>query len=300
MRLTISTSRDEDHRAAAAHPPADDSRTGPSPLAGLFVPLDHLLCAGGDARLLVDRASGVTQYGCRPAPDERTLSFSSSTATTISRRAFDRLGTARDTLMQSAIVDGIEAAFDARVECMREELKAALGLRAAEVVFSPSGTDSQLHALFLTRPLLGGAVTTIVVAADQTGSGTAFTSRGRHFSPTTANGHQVRKGEPIAGMAEIAGSVALSLLDAAGNFRLQTESDAQVLAAVDAAIRGGSNVLLRSWTRRNSAGAPPATNVSTRLRRAGPAGFRSWWMPARCASVAAACRSMWIAVIWCC
>jgi hypothetical protein len=245
MRLTISTSHEKDRRAAAARPLADDSRPDHSPLAELFAPLDHLLRGGGDARLLVDPASGVTQYGCWPAPDERTLSFSSSTATTISQRAYDRLGAARDALMRSVIADGLEAAFDARVEGMREELKAALGLRATDVVFSPSGTDSQLHALFLARSLLGGALTTIVVAADQTGSGTAFTSRGRHFSPTTANGHPVRKGEPIAGMAEIAGSVALPLLDATGHFRLTTESDGQVLGAVDAAIKTGSNVLLQ-------------------------------------------------------
>jgi hypothetical protein len=245
MRLTISTSRDEERRDAAARLPADAGRAGHSPLAELFAPLDHLLRGGGDARLLVDPASGVTQYGCRAAPDTRTLTFSSSTATTISQRAYDRLAVARDTLMQSAIADGIEAAFDARVDGMREELKASLGLRAADVVFSPSGTDSQLHALFLSRALLGGALTTIVVAADQTGSGTAFTSRGCHFSPTTANGHQVRKGEPIAGMPEIAGSVALPLLDATGHFRLPAESDVQVLGAVDAAIKGGSNVLLQ-------------------------------------------------------
>ena len=67
--------------------------------------------------------------------------------------------------------------------------------------FPPSGTDAQLQALFLTRALLGPALTTIVVAADQTGSGTAHTARGHHFSAATANGHRVRKGEPIAGLA---------------------------------------------------------------------------------------------------
>jgi len=41
------------------------------------------------------------------------------------------------------------------------------------VVFSPSGTDSQLQALLLVRAMLGPVLTTIIVAADQTGSGTA-------------------------------------------------------------------------------------------------------------------------------
>ena len=86
---------------------------------------------------------------------------------------------------------------------MRDELKACLGLSRtkADVVFSPSGTDSQLQALFLARALLGPALTTVVVAADQTGSGTVNTARGCHFSAATANGSQVRKGEPIAGLA---------------------------------------------------------------------------------------------------
>ena len=78
-----------------------------------------------------------------------------------------------------------------------------LGLKPAlaDVVFSPSGTDSQLQALFLARALLGPELVTVVVAADQTGSGTVNTARGCHFSAATANGGQVQKGEPIAGLA---------------------------------------------------------------------------------------------------
>ncbi len=149
--------------------------------------------------------------------------------------------------MQSAIAVGIEAAFDARVEAMRVELKACLGLSRskADVVFSPSGTDSQLQALFLTRARLGPAVTTIIVAADQTGSGTINTARGCHFSAATANGSRVRKGEPIAGLAPSVSSIALRLFDEAGDIRPQAASDAMVLDAVESAIANGSHVLLQ-------------------------------------------------------
>ena len=218
-----------------------------STMAELFAPLDRLLSGGGDPRLTINPASGLNEYGCQPFPCPDTLSFSSSTATSISERAYDRVREARDSLMQSAIVVGIDAAFDARVEAMRDELKACLGLSRtrADVVFSPSGTDAQLQALFLTRARLGPAVTTVIVAADQTGSGTINTARGCHFSAATANGGRVRKGEPIAGLAPFVNSVALRLFDEAGDIRPQAASDSMVLGAVENAIANGSHVLLQ-------------------------------------------------------
>src|SRR3984957_10455719 len=224
----------------------DHSRSA-SAMAELFAPFDRLLSGGGDPRLTINPASGLNEYGCQPFPCPDTLSFSSSTATSISERAYDRAREARDSLMQSAIAIGIDAAFDARVEAMRDELKACLGLSRtrADVVFSPSGTDAQLQALFLTRSRLGPAVTTVIVAADQTGSGTINTARGCHFSAATANGSRVRKGEPIAGLAPFVNSIALRLFDEAGDIRPQAASDSMVLDAVESAIANGSHVLLQ-------------------------------------------------------
>jgi hypothetical protein len=226
--------------------PRDQSRSA-SAMAELFAPVDRLLSGGGDPRLTINPATGLNEYGCQPFPSPDTLTFSSSTATSISQRAYDRAREARDALMQSAIDVGIEAAFDARVEAMRDELKGYLGLARtkADVVFSPSGTDAQLQALFLTRARLGPAVTTVIVAADQTGSGTVNTSRGCHFSAATANGSRVRKGEPIAGLAPFVNSVALRLFDQAGDIRPPAASDAMVLRAVEDAIANGSHVLLQ-------------------------------------------------------
>jgi hypothetical protein len=216
-------------------------------MAGLFAPLEMLLSGGGDPRLTINPASGFNEYGCQPFPCPDTLSFSSSTATSISQRAWDRAQKSREALMQSAIAVGIEEAFDARVEAMRDELRATLGLpRAmADVVFSPSGTDSQLQALFLAKSLLGSELTTVVVAADQTGSGTAHTSRGCHFSAATANGSRVQKGEPIEGLVGPVKSIALPLFDVAGQVRPHAASDAMVFDAVGRAIAGGSRVLLQ-------------------------------------------------------
>ncbi len=219
-----------------------------SAMAELFVPLDRLLAAGGDSRLTVSAATGLNEYGCQPTPCTDRLSFSSSTATSISERAYERAQAAREDLMRSAIDIGIEAAFDERVEEMRNELRTHFGLppALADVVFSPSGTDSQLQALFLARKLLGPELVTVVVAADQTGSGTVNTARGCHFSAATANGGQVRKGEPIAGLAQAVTSVALPLFDEAGEARCHAASDLKVFEAVECAVNAGSKVLLQA------------------------------------------------------
>ena len=206
-------------------------------LRDLFAPLDHLLAGGGDPRLTLDSVSGVNEYGCGPVPSPETWNFASSTASSISARAYGRAERAREELMGTAITAGVEEAFDARIEQMREELSAHLELSAAEVdvVFSPSGTDSQLHALFLARSLLGSKLTTIVVGSDQTGSGTLYTARGRHFAALTAGGRPVRKDTPIAGLS--GESVALPLIDGAG--------DVAVLDAIEMAVGNGARVLLQ-------------------------------------------------------
>jgi hypothetical protein len=218
-----------------------------SALAELFAPLERLLAGGGDPRLTINPASGLNEYGCRPHPCPDMLSFSSSTASSVSQRAYDRAQDARDALMRSAIAIGMEAAFNARIQTMRDELRACLGVSpgSAEVVFSPSGTDSQLQALFIARALLGPAITTVVVAADQTGSGTVHTARGCHFSAFTANGSRVRKGEPIVGLAQSVDSIALRLFDEGGQARPQIASDSLVLDAVERSIASGSKVLLQ-------------------------------------------------------
>jgi hypothetical protein len=216
-------------------------------LGGLFAPLHTLLLGGGDPRLAVDPASGFNAYGCLGLPPDAAAGFSSCTATPISQRAFERTGRAWEALLQSAIADGLEPAFDTRMEAMREELKAVLGLQqsGAAVVFSASGTDSQLQALFLTRALLGSTLTTIIVAADQTGSGTAFTARGLHFADGTSNGIEVRKGKPICGRTGAVSSISLPLRDETGDLRSRAACDELVTNAVERVIATGGNVLLQ-------------------------------------------------------
>jgi hypothetical protein len=97
----------------AAEPPVSQPRPrSVSAMTELFVPLDRLLSCGGDPRLSIDPASRVNEYGCQAFPCPDTLSFASSTATSISERA-SNAGTARDNLQRElgrvgAIVSKIE------------------------------------------------------------------------------------------------------------------------------------------------------------------------------------------------
>jgi hypothetical protein len=213
-------------------------------LRDLFTPLETLLVSGGDQRLAIDPRDGLNAYGCAPMPSPEIWNFASSTASSISEAAYERAALAREELVHKSLFDELEVAFDARNEDMRDELRGHLQLAPrVDVVFSPSGTDAQLHALFLARAMLGVPPVTIVVGSDQAGSGTAFTARGRHFSSVTASGVSVRKDGPIAGLG--GDSIALPLIDAAADIRVRTDADTAVLCAIETTIAGGAPVLLQ-------------------------------------------------------
>ncbi|MDE2162528.1 MAG: hypothetical protein KGJ53_05140 [Alphaproteobacteria bacterium] len=208
--------------------------------------MPFLLVEGGDGRLTVDPVNTANVYECSPHPCPGTLAFSSSTATSISERAYQRARRARGELIEASVSLGISNALDWRVESMRQSLRSLLGLGGAEIVFSPSGTDSQLHALFFIRQLVGGFVASVVVAADQTGGGTVHTCRGRHFSDRTAQGRTVVKGEPIVGASEDVANVNIPLISEDGTPRSEREVDAAVLEAVKTQIRAGHKVILQA------------------------------------------------------
>jgi len=212
-------------------------------LRDLFTPLDTLLVSGGDQRLALDPKDRVNAYGCAPCPEPEIWNFASSTASSISQAAYDRAALAREELVHKSLFDEVEIAFDRRCEDMRDELRGYFQLPPrVDVVFSPSGTDSQLHALFLAQAVLGGPPVSIVVGADQTGSGTAHTARGHHFSTMTASGVAVRKDAAIAGLAS--DSIAVPLLDATSGLAMRADADAEVMRAIEDSLAQGRRVLL--------------------------------------------------------
>jgi hypothetical protein len=212
--------------------------------AGESMPLPQLLVHGGDDRLAIDPVTGLNAYGCSPLPRPGVLAFSSSTASSISGPSYRRVKLAKDGYAADLAGRSAAEAFDLRLESARRAVKTCLGINACEVVFSASGTDAQLHAHFFARMTLGAPLTTIVVASDQTGSGTVHTSRGRHFSSVTALGHVVTKGAAIDASGDDT-SIGIALIRQDGSIRPAAEIDAEVMNAVGGEIAAGRKVLLQ-------------------------------------------------------
>ncbi|HWU55408.1 MAG TPA: hypothetical protein VN175_07890, partial [Rhizomicrobium sp.] len=217
-------------------------------LAPLLRPLEDLLVSGGDGRLGLSSPGQENIYGCTPFPRRGLIDFASSTASSISSEAHARVSAARGTLLANAMKAGVDSAFGAAVAATGAALLSQLRLAGSgtRIVFAPSGTDAQLHALFLARALLAKPVTTIVAGADQTGSGTAYTCTGRHFSQTTAGGWGVDKGGQIAGLGEDARGIEIGFCRPDGTFRDADDMDAALFQAVDDAVAQGRGVLLQA------------------------------------------------------
>jgi hypothetical protein len=221
------------------------------PLRALSAPLEQILASGGDTRLNLDPVTRLNGYGCRPFPRPDAFTFASSTATSISGRAYAAAAAARQSLMRDSAALGFEAALDGQMNLLRGELKRALGLddTSCEIVFSPSGTDSQLHALFLIRSVLGSPLVSVIAAADETGSGTTFAATGRHFCAVTAPGIEVVKGAPIASVADGVESLAIPLRDHLGALRPYEELDGEVTHAIARSIAAKKRVALFAMDR---------------------------------------------------
>lgn len=206
--------------------------------------LDEFLVSGGDGRLALSPAH-ENAYGCTPFPATGLIDFASSTASSISPAAYARAQQARDGLLTASLSDGPDRACEDAVEAARKTLLAHLKLKDAEVVFSASGTDAQLQTLYLVRLLYPGSLACVVAGADQTGSGTAHTAHGRHFSQTTSTGIAVEKGAGVAGLDGVTG-IDVPFRDANGDFRDAGQMDAAVLSAVEHALGNHDHVLLQA------------------------------------------------------
>jgi hypothetical protein len=221
------------------------------PLSLLAAPIEQILTCGGDTRLILDPVTRLNGYGCRPFPRPDAFTFASSTATSISDRAYAAAAAARQALLRDAGKGNLDRAFNAHVEAQRDELTRLLKLEGsgAAIVFSPSGTDAQLHALFIARALLGTPLVSVIAASDETGSGTPFAATGRHFNSVTAEGVAVTKGAPIDGMAEGIESISVPLRDASGALRPYDDVDGDISGAIARSLAAKKRVLLFAMDR---------------------------------------------------
>jgi hypothetical protein len=208
--------------------------------------IDEFLVSGGDGRLALSEAC-ENAYGCTPFPAQGLIDFASSTASSISPEGYARARTVREELLTASLKLGPDRACEEAVTAARIALLDRLDLKdtGTEVVFSASGTDAQLQTLYLVRMLHPGRLATVIVGADQTGSGTAHTARGCHFSQTTSTGAAVEKGARIAGLEDTE-AFEVGFRGPNGDFRTTAQMDEAVRKAVELALSSHDHVLLQA------------------------------------------------------
>lgn len=153
-----------------------------------------MLSSGGDARIVLDPASGLNRYLSAPYP-RRTLAFASSTANDISAAAFEHL-----LVLQHKGAAGYAAQLDA----LGRRVLAAYGVASAtNVVFAPSGTDLEFVALAAVAGRGKAGTHNILLGADEVGSGCIHSARGHYFAQETALGTATEVGEPVEGLGPV-------------------------------------------------------------------------------------------------
>jgi hypothetical protein len=186
-----------------------------------------LLTGGGDARLALDPVTARNKYHCPLLPAPGLICFSSCTASPLSEPGL---------AAAAAMLRRLDAGATVQEEACAVAAELVVRLRLGQnttVLLAPSGTDAFLLAMGLLvaeRP--GVPLTSIMVAASETGSGVPLAAAGRHFSELTAGGRRVRAGGSIAGFPAGMQTRAIPLREADGAMRPAAEIDAAFAAAV--------------------------------------------------------------------
>jgi hypothetical protein len=251
-------------RPSRALPPHRSARPAAAPVEAA---LDIALISGGDARLALD-ANRMNPYGTQPCPRPDEISLSSSTASTVSPGAYAAAGAAFMWLELARARGRFAAAFAEMADGLREAISQEFELPNAEVVLSPSGTDGTLQALFLARGLIDRPVSSIVVAADESGNGVPAAASGRHFAGESSGGQAVATGEPIAGLG--CAAIAFAARDAHGRARPLAEIDDDVLRAAAHAARAGNGIVLHLMDHSKLGGGGPSLACVREIRAMAP------------------------------
>jgi hypothetical protein len=119
--------------------------------------LDTLLASGGDERLALDPVNGLNLYGHGPTPRPGDLAMGSSTASTISARAYRALATSHAVLAERVRRDGDLAAYRTEVAALRGRLRALFGLVARLRPISFSRLPAPIFTCWLTAVLAGSS-----------------------------------------------------------------------------------------------------------------------------------------------
>jgi hypothetical protein len=200
-----------------------------------------LMTMGGDARILLDPATGLNRYHSAPRPS-LLLAYASSTANDISAAAFSH---AEEVAVRFG--ERLSAGdYSAALEALRGRLRSAYRLPdAADIVFAPSGTDLEYVALAAVRGRGAGGTHNILLGADEVGSGCIHSAFGRYFANETALGLAVTPGVPVAGLGEShVEMIDIPVRDEEGRAQTSGTIAAAMDEALAAAAAAGRHVLV--------------------------------------------------------
>ncbi|MEA3040964.1 MAG: hypothetical protein QOC65_453 [Sphingomonadales bacterium] len=158
----------------------------------------QIMTEGGDARIVLDPATGLNRYCSAPRPSD-AIAYASSTANDISAPAFAHV---------EAVLAELGGEFDGRayaerLEGLRGRIRRVYALPDdVAIVFSPSGTDLEYVGLAAVEGRGPAGTHNILLGADEVGSGCIHSAYGRYFAEETALGVPVSPGEPVPGFGD--------------------------------------------------------------------------------------------------
>ncbi|HEX9954090.1 MAG TPA: hypothetical protein VGB48_02610 [Allosphingosinicella sp.] len=202
-----------------------------------------VMTTGGDARIVLDRESGLNRYFSAPRPSQ-VLSYASSTANDISPAAYAH---AEKVLAEiGAELSGEE--YGARLEALRGRIRRAYSLPAdTGIVFAPSGTDLEYVALACVAGRGAGGTHNILLGADEVGSGCIHSAYGRYFANETALDVAVTPGQPVPGMGDThVEMIDIPVRDSEGRARPSRDIAEAMDEAAAAASAQGRHVLVHA------------------------------------------------------
>jgi hypothetical protein len=224
-----------------------------------------LLTSGGDERIHLDPKTRQNRYATTATPRPDEVFLSSSTASTITPRAYRAAEAAWAEL--SADSPSGYSQIDRLFDDLRGRLLALFGAAGGNVVLAGSGTEVELIALAIARSIAPGPLTNIVVAPAETGSGVLRAAAGVHFLDSTPFGEDRNAGKRLNGWvdADIKAET-VEIRDSPGNPRTDAAIDSDARDRAHAALAAGRNVLLHcletSKTGRSGVTAAAAAQIA--------------------------------------
>ncbi|WP_205835978.1 hypothetical protein [Asaia bogorensis] len=240
------------------------------PFWSSIAPAEYLMADGGDERLAINPGTGLNRYGCSHRPRPWAVTFSSSTASSLSERGYLGAEEARRRFLEGCL-DGVSATHmreGASLE-VRARLAALYGLISAEqVVLAASGTDCELAVLALgLMRARGRPVRNILVAPDETGSGVPLAAQGRHFAEGTALGSAAEKAEFLDGFPETTEIAGIAIRNDDGSPRTAADIDEACRCLVERSIKEGYHVILHQLDMSKTGLVGPTRRVLDALAR---------------------------------